>query len=74
MAKDNQRILMIISQFYPLLGGAEVQAQLLACGLIKRGMKVYVLTRKLKGLPKCIPALRLPIYTKSGSLRQFGLS
>ena len=43
---------MIISQFYPLLGGAEVQAQLLACGLIRRGMKVSVLTRKLKGLPK----------------------
>ncbi len=43
---------MIISQFYPLLGGAEVQAQLLASSLIKRGMKVFVLTRKLKGLPK----------------------
>ncbi len=62
MAKDNQRILMIISQFYPLLGGAEVQAQLLACGLIKRGMKVYVLTRKLKGLPRHEIIEGIPVY------------
>ena len=62
MAKDNQRILMIISQFYPLLGGAEVQAQLLACGLIKRGMKVSVLTRKLKGLPRHEIIEGIPVY------------
>lgn len=53
---------MIISQFYPLLGGAEVQAQLLASSLIKRGMKVSVLTRKLKGLPKHEIIERIPVY------------
>ena len=53
---------MIISQFYPLLGGAEVQAQLLACDLIKRGMKVYVLTRKLKGLPRHEIIEGIPVY------------
>ena len=53
---------MIISQFYPLLGGAEVQAQLLASSLIKRGMKVSVLTRKLKGLPRYELMEGIPVY------------
>jgi glycosyltransferase involved in cell wall biosynthesis len=62
MAKNNRRVLMIISQFYPLLGGAELQAQLLASSLIKRGMKVSVLTRKLKGLPKYETIEGIPVY------------
>ena len=62
MAKNNPRVLMIISQFYPLLGGAEVQAQLLASSLIKRGMKVSVLTRKLKGLPRYELMEGIPVY------------
>ncbi|MCK5188267.1 MAG: glycosyltransferase, partial [Deltaproteobacteria bacterium] len=53
---------MIISQFYPLLGGAEVQAQLLASSLIKRGMKVSVFTRKLKGLPRYELMEGIPVY------------
>ena len=62
MAKNNPRVLMIISQFYPLLGGAEVQAQLLASSLIKRGMKVSLLTRKFKGLPRYELMEGIPVY------------
>jgi glycosyltransferase involved in cell wall biosynthesis len=40
---------MVISQFYPLLGGAEVQARQLAGKLIEKGVHVTVLTRRLKG-------------------------
>jgi len=53
---------MIISQFYPLLGGAEVQAQQLASGLRERGIKVCVLTRRLKGLPRYEVIGRIPVY------------
>jgi len=53
---------MIISQFYPLLGGAEVQAQQLASGLIERGIKVSVLTRRLKGLPRYEVIGGIPVY------------
>jgi len=55
-------VLMIISQFYPLLGGAEVQAQQLASGLIKRGIKVSILTRRFKGLPRYEVIGGIPVY------------
>jgi glycosyltransferase involved in cell wall biosynthesis len=38
------KILMVISQFYPLMGGAERQAQLLARTLVRKGMEVSVVT------------------------------
>ena len=38
------KVLMVISQFYPIIGGAERQAQLLAKKLIERGIEVKVVT------------------------------
>lgn len=38
------RILMVISQFFPIIGGAEKQARLLAKTLIEKGIKVRILT------------------------------
>jgi glycosyltransferase involved in cell wall biosynthesis len=38
------RILMVISQFYPMIGGAEKQAQLLAKKLMERGVFVDIVT------------------------------
>jgi glycosyltransferase involved in cell wall biosynthesis len=38
------RILMVISQFHPIIGGAEKQAQLLAKELIEKGLKVTLVT------------------------------
>ena len=38
------KILMVISQFHPIIGGAERQAQLLAQKLIEKGVQVEVVT------------------------------
>jgi glycosyltransferase involved in cell wall biosynthesis len=38
------KILMVISQFYPVIGGAEKQAQLLARTLLQKGIEVKILT------------------------------
>jgi glycosyltransferase involved in cell wall biosynthesis len=38
------KVLMVISQFHPIIGGAEKQAQLLAETLIKKGIQVQVVT------------------------------
>jgi L-malate glycosyltransferase len=38
------RILMVISQFYPLIGGAERQAQILAKTLMRKGISVKIVT------------------------------
>lgn len=38
------KILMVISQFHPLIGGAEKQAQLLAKKLIEKGVSVILVT------------------------------
>lgn len=56
------RVLMIISFFYPHLGGAEQQALQLAEQLIQRGVQVFVLTRKFKGLPAHETVRGVPVY------------
>ncbi len=38
------KVLMVISQFHPIIGGAEKQAQLLAQTLVKKGIQVQVVT------------------------------
>jgi glycosyltransferase involved in cell wall biosynthesis len=38
------KVLMVISQYYPIIGGAEKQAQLLAQKLVERGIEVKVIT------------------------------
>ena len=46
------RILMVISQFYPMIGGAEKQAQLLAKTLTEDGVTVDIVTGCWKfGIP-----------------------
>ncbi len=43
---------MISQAFYPVLGGAEKQAFELSKALVKKGVKVAVLTRRVAGLPE----------------------
>ena len=38
------KVVMVVSQFYPIIGGAEKQAQLLAQKLIERGIDIKVVT------------------------------
>jgi len=56
------RVLMIVSYFHPVLGGSEQQALHLAAGLIKRGVHVSVLTRRIKGLPRFEQVMDIPVY------------
>jgi len=42
------KVLMVISQFHPIIGGAEKQAQLLAQKLIKKGIDVNIVTGRWK--------------------------
>ncbi len=45
------RVLMILSNFHPVVGGTENQALLLCRALLRRGVGVAVLTRRVPGLP-----------------------
>lgn len=53
---------MVISQFYPLRGGAEQQALHLARGLTHKGLQVSVLTRRLPGAPAYEKINGIPVY------------
>jgi len=53
---------MIISCFYPTLGGAEQQALLLSEKLSEKGFDVQVLTRHLKNLPGTDKVKGIPVY------------
>jgi len=59
---NSHKVVMVISQFYPLLGGAEVQAQRLAAALLARGVNVSVLTRRLHGVPTYEVVDKVPVY------------
>jgi glycosyltransferase involved in cell wall biosynthesis len=47
------RILMVISAYHPIIGGAERQAKKIAEGLVKTGCQVDVLTMRKNGLMHC---------------------
>ncbi len=63
MVKNNSHnVVMVISQFYPLLGGAEIQAQRLSKALLEKGVNVSVLTRQMKGVPPYEVVDKVPVY------------
>lgn len=51
-SSKNPCICMLIPSFYPLIGGAEQQAGQLARKLVDKGLKVFILTRRIKGTEK----------------------
>ncbi len=60
------RVAMLIQGYYPCLGGAERQLAALAPLLQARGIEVYVLTRRYRGLASFemidgVPVYRLPV-------------
>ena len=60
------RVVMVISSFAPVIGGAERQALQLAQRLVKQGLTVQVLTRRYPGLAateeiKGVKVWRLPV-------------
>ena len=60
--KRKPRILMVIGQFYPIVGGAERQAQKLAKTLIRKGLSVTVATGRHHGLKKRGIVDGIPIF------------
>lgn len=65
------RILMIISLFKPIVGGTEKQAEQLAKRLREKGVKIFFLTRKLKGSPELEIIENIPVYRKIKTI-EFG--
>lgn len=57
-------LLMIIGQFYPLVGGAEIECQKLSKKLMDRGISVTVLTQHSDGLPEYEEIEGVPVYRK----------
>ncbi|MFH1784727.1 MAG: glycosyltransferase family 4 protein [bacterium] len=48
----NLNVCMVISYFYPFVGGAEGQALKLAQELKKKGIDIFIVTRRVRGLSK----------------------
>jgi len=46
------RVGMLISRFYPYLGGAEIQCFRLSKELDRKNNKIFILTQRLPGLKK----------------------
>jgi glycosyltransferase involved in cell wall biosynthesis len=58
------KILMVISQFYPITGGAEKECQKLSGRLLKEGIAVTVLTQSCEGSPDYEVIDEIPVYRK----------
>jgi glycosyltransferase involved in cell wall biosynthesis len=64
------RVVMVLSNFYPIVGGGERQAQQLAARLVGRGLDVCVLTRRYPSLSSFervdgVPVYRVPVWGRT---------
>jgi glycosyltransferase involved in cell wall biosynthesis len=67
-------VLMVISQFYPIIGGAERQAQLLAQTLVEKGIQVQVVTGWWKfGTPRKEVLDRINVFRNFSCWGMFGI-
>jgi len=67
-------ILMVIGQFYPLVGGAEKTCQKLSRELIEKEVSVTVLTQHCDGLPEYEEIDGIPVYRKMKRWHPYGIS
>lgn len=68
------KVLMVISQFYPIIGGAEKQAQLLAQKLIEKGFDVNIVTGRWKfGTARKERINGIPIFRNFSFWGMFGI-
>jgi glycosyltransferase involved in cell wall biosynthesis len=68
------KILMVISQFHPIIGGAEKQAQLLAKKLIEKGIDVNIITGWWKqGTPRREIINGIQIFRNFSCFGMFGI-
>lgn len=68
------KVLMVISQFYPIIGGAEKQAQILSQKLIEKGIKVQIVTGWWKwGTLRKEIIDGIPVFRNFSFWRMFGI-
>jgi len=67
------KVLMIIGQFNPIVGGAEKVCQALSKSLIEKSVSVTVLTQYYDGLPEYEEIEGIPVYRKMKGWHPFGL-
>jgi glycosyltransferase involved in cell wall biosynthesis len=68
------KVLMVISQFHPIIGGAERQAHLLAHKLIEKGVQVQVVTGWWKwGTPRREMINGVPVFRNFSFWGMFGI-
>ena len=68
------KVLMVISQFHPIIGGAEKQAQLLAQKLIKKGIDVNIVTGRWKfGTARKERINGIPVFRNFSFWGMFGI-
>ncbi|HEY5998740.1 MAG TPA: glycosyltransferase family 4 protein, partial [bacterium] len=65
-------VLFVLSNYHPAVGGAEVQAALLASALAERGQPVEVLTAALPGLPREETVAGVPVHRRIRLVRRHG--
>jgi glycosyltransferase involved in cell wall biosynthesis len=68
------KLLMIVGQFHPFVGGAEKECQKLSKKLIKEDISVTVLTQKHDGLPEYEMIDGIPVYRKIKGWHLFEIS
>jgi glycosyltransferase involved in cell wall biosynthesis len=75
---DSPRICILTETYYPVIGGGETQARLLAEGLVSKGISVFIVTRRSSADLRReeeygpVKVYRLP-PVGSGQLRKWGL-
>ena len=67
----NTRVCILMSQFYPIIGGSETQAKQLSERLISKGARIFILTRRINPeLKKFKYVGKIPVYRVG--LREIG--
>ena len=61
-SRNVPRICMLIPSFHPIVGGAERQAIQLSCTLVDMGLKVFIVTRRLKATEKFEVLNGVPVH------------
>ena len=72
MSLPTPPLLFVLSNYHPAVGGAEIQASLLASALAARGQPVEVLTAALPGLPREEVVAGVPVHRRIRLIRRHG--
>jgi len=68
------KILMIIAEYYPVVGGAQKECRNQAEMFCKKGINVMILTQYIKGLPEYEEINGIPVFRKIRAFNPWGPS